>query len=159
MVGGGRSIWCRAPHEMELIDSRTQYWPSYEEPRDCYLFRYTYIVPSGQLSNVGIAGPLTCAFNSDLANLPPDDIYAVFAGWQAEHEDIYEVPEPLLNRDQRREADRMVRTLEQRGCTLKQLVALTFFFGEIALLAVVETRRQETECSDRRNGAFQLPGV
>ncbi len=127
-----------APHEMELIDSRTQYWPSYEEPRDCYLFRYTYIVPSGQLSNVGIAGPLTCAFNSDLANLPPDDIYAVFAGWQAEHEDIYEVPEPLLNRDQRRESDRLVRTLEERGCSVKQLVALAFFFGEIALLAVVE---------------------
>ena len=127
-----------APHEMELIDSRTQYWPSYEEPQDCYLFRYTYIVPSGQLSNIGIAGPLTCAFNSDLANLPPDDIYAVFAGWQAEHEDIYEVPEALLNRDQRREADRLVRTLEDRGCIVKQLVALTFFFGELALLAVVD---------------------
>lgn len=127
-----------APHEMELVDSRTQYWPSYEDPRDCYLFRYTYIVPSGQLSNIGIAGPLTCAFNSDLANLPPDDIYAVFAGWQAEHDDIYEIPEAVLNRDQRREADRLVRTLEERGCEVKQLVALTFFFGELALLALIE---------------------
>ncbi len=127
-----------APHEMELIDSRSQYWPSYEDPRDCYLFRYTYLLPSGQFSNIGIAGPLTCAFNSDLGNLPPDDIYAAFAGWQAEHEDIYEVPEALLNRDQRREADQLVRTLEDRGCVLKQLIALTFFFGELALLALVE---------------------
>jgi len=127
-----------SPHEMELYDARTQYWPSFEEPQDCYLFRYTYIVPSGQLSNIGIAGPLTCSFNSDLANLPADDIYAVFAGWQAEHEDIFEVPEPLLNRDQRREADRLVRSLEERECEVKQIIALTFFLGEIALLATVQ---------------------
>lgn len=126
-----------APHEMELVDTRTQYWPSFEEPRDCYLFRYTYILPTGQLSNIGIAGPLTCAFNSDLGNLPPDDIYAVFAGWQAEHEDIFEVPEALLNRDQRRETDRLIRSLEERECEVKQILALTFFLGEIALLATI----------------------
>ena len=127
-----------APHEMELFDSRTQYWPSFEEPRDCYLFRYTYILPTGQLSNIGIAGPLTSAFNSDLANLPPDDIYAVFAGWQAEHDDIFEVPEALLNRDQRRETDRLIRSLQERECEVKQILALTFFLGEIALLAIIE---------------------
>lgn len=127
-----------SPHEMELFDTRTQYWPSFDEPRDCYLFRYTYILPTGQLSNIGIAGPLTCSFNSDLANLPPDDIYAVFAGWQAEHEDIFEVPEALLNREQRREADRLIRSLQERECEVKQLLALTFFLGEIALLATIE---------------------
>ncbi|MDX1925462.1 MAG: HEAT repeat domain-containing protein [Pirellulaceae bacterium] len=127
-----------APHSMELFDTRTQYWPSFEEPRDCYLFRYTYILPSGQLSNIGIAGPLTCAFNSDLANLPPDDIYAVFAGWQAEHEDIFEVPEALLNREQRRETDRLIRSLQERECEVKQVLALTFFLGELALLATIE---------------------
>jgi hypothetical protein len=126
-----------APHEMELFDARTQYWPSFEAPRDCYLFRYTYVLPTGQLSNIGIAGPLTCAFNSDLGNLPADDLYAVFAGWQAEHEDIYEVPEALLNRDQRREADRLVRSLQERECDVKQILALTFFLGEIALLATI----------------------
>jgi hypothetical protein len=126
-----------APHSMELVDSRSQYWPSYEEPRDCYLFRYTYFVSSGQLSNIGIAGPLTYAFNSDLADLPPDDIYAAFAGWQAEHEDIFEVPEQLLNIEQRREADRLIRGLEDHDIVVKQVLALTFFFGEIALLAMV----------------------
>jgi hypothetical protein len=127
-----------APHEMELFDSRTQYWPSFEEPRDCYLFRYTYILPSGHVSNIGIAGPLTCAFNSDLANLSPDDIYAVFAGWQTEHEDIFEVPEALLNRDQRRETDRLIRSMQERECEVKQVLALTFFLSEIALLATIE---------------------
>jgi len=131
-----------SPHEMELFDARTQYWPSFEEPRDCYLFRYTYILPTGQLSNIGIAGPLTCSFNSDLANLPPDDIYAVFAGWQAEHDDIFEVPEALLNRDQRRETDRLIRSLQERECEVKQIMALTFFLGEIALLATIEHERK-----------------
>jgi hypothetical protein len=73
-----------------------------------------------------------------LANLPADDIYAVFAGWQTEHEDIYEVPEALLNRDQHREADRLVRSLQERECEVKQILALTFFLGEIALLATIE---------------------
>jgi hypothetical protein len=27
------------PSELELVDSRTQYWPGYDEPQDCYLFR------------------------------------------------------------------------------------------------------------------------
>lgn len=127
-----------APHQMELVDARSLYWPSYEEPRDCYLFRYSYISSQGQLSNIGIAGPLTCAFNADLANLPPDDIYAVFAGWQAEHEEIFEVPEPLLNIEQRRETDRLIRSLEDRDYQVKQVLALTFFLGEIALLAIVQ---------------------
>ncbi len=126
-----------APQAMELVDSRTQYWPSYEEPRDCYLFRYMYPTSAGQLSNIGISGPLTHAFNSDLANLPLDDIYAAFAGWHVEHDDIFEVPEPLLNIEQRREADKLIRSLEERAIQVKQLLALTFFFGEPALLATV----------------------
>ncbi len=127
------------PNDMELIDSRTIYWPSFSEPQDCFLFRYTYLFHGGQLSNIGIVGPLTHAFNADLANLPPDDIYAVFAGWQAEHDDIYEIPEQLLNSDQRREADRLVRVLEEQAYEIKQILALTFFFNEIALLVTANT--------------------
>jgi hypothetical protein len=126
-----------APNEMELIDSRTMYWPSFSEPQDCFLFRFSYHFPGGQLSNIGIVGPLTHAFNADLANLPPDDIYAVFAGWQAEHDDIYEIPELLLNPDQRREADRLIRIIEDRDFKVTSVLALTFFFSEIALLATV----------------------
>ncbi len=127
-----------APQHVELIDTRTQYWPGYEEPRDCYLFRYEYELPSGTASNIGIAGPATHAFTADLTSLPLDDVYAIFAGWQAEHEDIFEIPMAQLNVAQRREADRLVECLGARQLQVSEAVALTFFFGEVALLAIVE---------------------
>ncbi len=80
------------PAELKLVDSRTQFWPGYETPVHCYLFRYAYRFGDGQYSNVAIAGPLVHAFAADLSDLPPDDIYAVYAGWHVEHESIYEVP-------------------------------------------------------------------
>ncbi len=131
------------PQSLELIDSRTQYWPSYDEPQNCFLFRYTYDFPDnqtlgGQLRNVGIAGPATHAFNADLSQLPTEDIYAAFAGWQAEHEDIFEVPMALLNSAQRREADRLIETLAMQELEVSEAIALTFFLGEVAILANVE---------------------
>lgn len=85
------------PTTCELIDSRILSWPGYEEPRNCYLFRYSYQVidSHGQpttYSNVGISGPLSHAFHSDLSPLSVPDMYAAFAGWQAEHEEISEQP-------------------------------------------------------------------
>jgi hypothetical protein len=84
------------PSSCELVDSQTMYWPSYEEPRQCFLFRFTYgaVVDSAYVtfSNIGIAGPVAHAFKADLGNLAVDDIYAAFAGWQAEHPEIVESP-------------------------------------------------------------------
>lgn len=125
------------PSQMELTDARTQHWPGYEDPQDCYLFRYTYALPAGLVSNIGIAGPCSHAFHADLANLPVDDIYAAFAGWQAEHEEIFEVPMQQLNVAQRRETDRMQLYLEDQGLEVTRSIALTFFFGEVALIAEV----------------------
>lgn len=130
-----------APQHVELIDTRTQYWPSYEAPRDCYLFRYEYELPTGKVSNIGIAGPATHAFIVDLSSLPLDDVYAVFAGWQAEHEDIFEIPMTGLNVAQRREADRLLESLAAQQLHVEEPVALTFFLGEVALLAIVESDR------------------
>ncbi|MCA9134880.1 MAG: HEAT repeat domain-containing protein, partial [Planctomycetales bacterium] len=134
------------PSGMELVESRSLYWPSFEEPQACYLFRYSYALPNGQLSNMGIAGPLTHAFQADLANLPIDDIYAAFAGWQAEHEEIFEVPSAQLNPAQRREADRLQEALTAQGLEIQDTLALTFFLGELALLARVE-REGKAACA------------
>lgn len=167
------AIWLASPEQfglpptaMELVDSRTLYWPSYDEPQSCYLFRFSYRLPAqvsiaggdqhGQLdsavenvlefSNIGIAGPVTHAFQADLANLPADDIYAAFAGWQAEHEDIFEVPMAVLNPEQRREADRLLESLEHLGLRIVEPIALTFFLGEIAILAKVEKEGKQLCC-------------
>ena len=85
------------PERIEWLDSRTLYWPGYEEPRDCYLFRFSYQLPRGAWSSVGIAGPVTEALACDLTGLEGEDIYAAYAGWQVEHEEIFEVPPARFN--------------------------------------------------------------
>jgi hypothetical protein len=151
------------PSHIEFLEVRTLFWPSYDEPRDCYLFRYEYQFPTSRpaaeqsspidwsaselptpeysvkrLSNIGIAGPLTHAFQADLASLPTDDVYAAFAGWQAEHEDIYEIPMQLLSPAQRSEADRLLAHLENHELEIVEALGLTFFLGEVAVLAIVK---------------------
>lgn len=128
-----------APQRVELLDTRCQYWPGYEEPQNCYLFRYEYDLPAGQVSNIGIAGPVTHAFTTDLSPLPLDDVYAIFAGWQADHEDIFELPLTQLNVAQRREADRLLESLAAQDLRVDEAVALTFFLGEVAVLAIVDS--------------------
>lgn len=92
------------PHEVELIDHCRQYWPGFSEPIDCWLFLYTYHFSQGEYSGVGIVGPLTYAFQADLEDLPPSDIYAAYAGWQAEHDDLRETPAADLPAHERQRA-------------------------------------------------------
>ena len=79
------------PLSLELIDSRTLYWPGFDEPVSCFLFRYEYRFEEGQYSNIAIAGPLVHAFAADLSDLPPEDIYAAYAGWHLDDENVFEV--------------------------------------------------------------------
>ena len=124
-----------APTQLELIDSRTQYWPGYDEPVECFLFRFTYQFPAGQYSNVGIAGPLTHAFGADLLDLSPDDIYAAFAGWHVEHEDIFEVDAAALTEAQRLEVTRLERRLRDEGYDAVQPTIFGMFLGDKVLTA------------------------
>ncbi|MCA9130628.1 MAG: HEAT repeat domain-containing protein [Planctomycetales bacterium] len=123
-----------APARLELLDTRVQFWPSYEEPRCCYLFRYWYDFPGGELHNIGIVGPVCHAFQSDMTQFSYDDIYAAFAGWHAEHEEIFEVPSTLLNAAQRKEAELLGLRLREHGFEQVEFLALTFMLGEPALL-------------------------
>ena len=141
------------PQRLELIDTRTLYWPGYEEPQACYIFRYEYVLPSGQVANLGIAGPATHAFTADLTRLPVDDVYASFAGWQVEHEDIFEIPMTQLNVAQRSEADRLIGCLLDQQLQVTEPVALTFFLGEVALIAEVEGE------GERSNGYAMTDGI
>jgi hypothetical protein len=128
------------PAAIELFDQRRQFWPGFTEPVDCFLFRFTYVVTvAGEgersFSNIGIAGPLAHAFLADLADLPPDDIYAAFAGWQAEHEEIREYDVPRLSQSEQLEVERLVRRLHDAGYTHIEPERMGYFFGEKALVA------------------------
>lgn len=136
------ALWLAQPSQMgipptrlELVDSRTQYWPGDDEPVACFLFRFTYQVGETQYSNIGIAGPGTHAFAADLQDLPPNDIYAAFAGWQAEHEDIYELDANELTEQQRVEVAKLERRLRDDHYDAIQPTMLGMFLGDRVLVA------------------------
>ena len=123
------------PTSIELIDSKSLFWPGFDQPQSCFLFRYEYHLPDGSMSNVGIAGPCAHSFHTDLANLPLDDIYAAFAGWHVEHDEIFEVPATELNLMQRDELEKLSTVLEAEKIDEQTPIALAFFLGEIAVVA------------------------
>jgi hypothetical protein len=127
------------PQSCELVDSRRQYWPGFDEPVDCFLFRFTYeLTVEGQkrtYSNIGIAGPLAHAFTADLADLPPEDIYAAYAGWQAEHAEIREYQVEQLSPSDQTEVARLARRLQDAGYDDIEPQVMGYFFGEKALVA------------------------
>lgn len=133
------------PTTCELVDARTLYWPGYEEPRNCYLFRFTYqtIEADGApcpFTNFGITGPLVHAFPQPIDHLPVESAYAMFAGWQAEHEDILEFDvdpqslHPVL-------ADYLDR-LQQADYESLQPVVHGKFFGDETLVASCQKQQQ-----------------
>jgi hypothetical protein len=132
------------PSRVEVIDSRLQYWPSFERPIDCFLVRFEYDFGDRSYSNVGITGPTVHAAAADLANLPLEDIYAVYAGWHAEHPEIFQVPADQWNAAQRRLAEPLTEALDRLGFEQIEPVTLGFFLDEHALVA--RARRDETEC-------------
>jgi hypothetical protein len=120
---------------LDLVEARTMYWPGYDDPVACFLFRFSYEMHAGEYAGIGIAGPVCHAFAADLADLPPDDIFAVFAGWQAEHDEVYELDAGRLTEAQQVEASRLERRLRDEGCHAIQPALLGFFFGERVLVA------------------------
>lgn len=132
------------PTNVEVIDHRLQYWPSFEQPIDCYLVRFEYHFGDRVYSNVGISGPATFSLAADLADLPNDDIFAVYAGWQVEHEDIVTFAAAKWNSAQKRLAKPLIEELDRQGFESIQPAMLCFFLDEHALVA--SANRHDTQC-------------
>jgi hypothetical protein len=123
------------PRTIELVDSCRQYWPGYEEPLDCFLFRYEYRLAERGFEGIGIAGPVVHAFQADLADLPPADIYAAYAGWSTEHDEIYERPAEDLADDERSAWRDRRGQLVEMGHENPQLIKVGQFFGQTNYVA------------------------
>ena len=68
-------------------------------------------------------------------DVPPDDIYAAFAGWHAQHEEIYEIDMVDLNDAQRVESARLERRLRDAGYDAIRALQLGSFLGDRMLVA------------------------
>ncbi|MDG2381796.1 MAG: hypothetical protein P8N76_08985 [Pirellulaceae bacterium] len=123
------------PTACELMDSRQLSWPGFDEAVDCYLFRFTYVLPAGEIANVGIAGPLAHTFAADLTELAIPDAYAAFAGWQAEHEEIRELQIDPTNMQQSVEVEKLRRRMADEAFADIKPQFIGVFFGERCLVA------------------------
>ena len=124
-----------APSRIEFLDKRLLHWPGYDELVDCFLFRFWYSFGRGEYSNVGISGPLTFAFNGDMADLPVETLYAAFAGWHAQHEEIEEYDARTLSVHYQAELDRLKRALSDNGFRDPSSLIYGKFFGASVLVA------------------------
>ncbi|MEX0867713.1 MAG: HEAT repeat domain-containing protein, partial [Pirellulales bacterium] len=123
------------PAEMELLDETTQYWPGFDQPQPCYLFRFTYRLRENELNGVGIAGPLVYAVSVDLADLPPADIYALYAGWQAEHAEISERAFATLSEAEQQTVAQQLETAAADQYEQPRPAAVGLLLGELHVIA------------------------
>ncbi len=136
------AIWLSEPQQMglapthiELVDNREMYWPSYEHPVQCFLFRYRYGSGENAYSNVGICGPLSHAFAADIRHLAPEDCYALFAGWQTTHQEIFQIAVERAAQLHPSEIRRLQSLLSEQQVEEQQIQTAAGFFGETILIA------------------------
>ena len=129
-----------APSDIELIDNREMYWPSYEHPVQCYLFRYSYGKGETAHSNIGICGPLTHAFAADLRHLTIDEMYAAFAGWQTVHNEIFQMSPGRAKQAFANDLRRLECALGDEELEDIQMQTIGSFFGELVLVATARCK-------------------
>ena len=145
------ALWLTQPQQMgvpptsvEVIDSRHVLWPSFHDPIDVFLVRFEYNFGDRQYSNVGMTGPAAYAMSADVADLPIEDIYAIYAGWQAEHDEIFTVAADQFNEAQLRTMVPFQHHLERMGYASLKPAMLGFFLDEQA--GIFQGIRDDTEC-------------
>lgn len=148
------------PARCELIDSRELYWPGYDDEVTCSLFRFEYPLAADRMyENVGIAGPLAFCLSADLTDLPVEDIYAAYAGWHAQHDEIRQYPESDLAGRLAPEVARFTRRVRDAGYDAVAPRLMGEFFGERVLVG--RAARQDA-CGwfavDRRE-VYWFPGA
>ncbi len=131
-----------APSSWTLVDERTWVWPGYETPQACYLFRYHYAFSQGEYTNLALVRPFAHALMPDLTVFPLADVYAVYAGWQVEHEELKQIQLDPSDPVEAAEVERRVGALTQWGCESIVPMFWGMFFGTRLLVATVSRRGQ-----------------
>lgn len=145
------ALWLSQPHQagvpptnVEVVASRRMLWPSFDDPVDVTLVRFEYNLGDRAYSNIGMTGPATYTLGCDLADLPVEDIFAIYAGWHAEHPDIFTVPREAMNEAQIRVMEQFQQHLQHLGYEDIQPALLGLFLDERA--GVFHATREGTAC-------------
>ncbi len=145
------SLWLTQPQQMgvpptgvEVVDQRRMLWPSFNDPVDVFLVRFEYNFGERVYSNIAIAGPVTFAMSADVADFAMADIYAIYAGWHAEHDEIFSVAAEQLNDAQQRVMHGLQKHLEISGYENLRPSLLGFFLDETA--GVFAATRETKPC-------------
>ncbi|XZE42942.1 HEAT repeat domain-containing protein [Pirellulaceae bacterium SH467] len=126
------------PTRIELLEQRTLPWPGFESPQECFLFRFGYGMRDSEFSNVGFAGPTSKAFSQDLANVSMDDAFAIFAGWDIEHPEVYETPANRLSTSDEATVLEWGQVLQPDRFEVVEPAFLAHFFGNRVLVGMGE---------------------
>lgn len=132
------------PTSVETIDQRHWMWPGFEDAVDCFLVRFNYDLGSRSYSNIAIAGPAVFAIACDVADMQIEDIYAIYAGWQAEHDEIFTVLPTQFNASQLRVVEEFKVHLDRAGYEELKPEMFGVFFDEHA--AVYSAMREGKPC-------------
>ncbi|WP_372898015.1 HEAT repeat domain-containing protein [Stieleria sp.] len=145
------ALWLSQPHQMgvpptnvEVAASRRLLWPSFDDPVDVTLVRFEYNMGERGYSNIGMTGPAVFTMACDLADMPIDDIFAIYAGWHADHQDIFSVPTEAMNEAQQRAMETFQQHLQHLGYEELKPVLLGLFLDERA--GVFTATREGTAC-------------
>ncbi|MDG2469241.1 MAG: hypothetical protein P8M80_08195 [Pirellulaceae bacterium] len=136
------ALWLAQPSQMgipptiiELREQQTFYWPGYDEPVDCFLLQYEYQLGENSLTNIAMTGPMVHAFSANLTHLKPAEIFSAFAGWDAEHEEIFELDMESLTTHRQTDRFKLERKMQDFGCSEIRIGLMAVFFGEILAVA------------------------
>lgn len=145
------ALWLSQPHQMgvpptnvEVAASKRLLWPSFDDPVDVTLVRFEYNMGDRAYSNIGMTGPAVYTMACDLGDMPIDDIFAIYAGWHAEHQDIFTVKADAMNDAQIRAMESFLQHLQHLGYEDLKPALLGLFLDERA--GVFTGIREGTEC-------------
>lgn len=145
------ALWLSQPHQMgvppthvEVAESRRLLWPSFNDPVDVTLVRFEYNIGDRHYSNIGMTGPAVYTLGCDLGDMPTDDIFAIYAGWHVDHEDIFSVPAEAFNEAQTRAMETFSQHLQHLGYDDIKPALLGLFLDERA--GVFTATREGTQC-------------
>jgi len=132
------------PTSVETIDQRHWMWPGFEDAVDCFLVRFNYDLGTRSYSNIALAGPAVFAVACDVADMQIEDIYAIYAGWQAEHDEIFTVLPSQFNAGQLRVVEELKVHLDRGGYEDLKAEMFGVFLDEHA--AVYSAMREGKPC-------------